>query len=264
MPNLDTDSQYHTPQPTAVWDYTERLDDVVARRQLIERQRGATERPTITRDSRIDGGVYEGRYGGEAIVVDSDKYPDGFREAMRRILPHIQRSDGTIDKRVVLSSVFDVVSDMLPYDAEGVDAVFNDPHLGAGKDGTKITLDTYIVLGVGVCRHQALFVGQLLEALADGAIINGRVSVDRNKDRLDVADPYDGHAWARYTNSAGRVYILDVAQRVLAPLDELMERRAKGENVWDYGRPEDHYVLRGQGALRHLGGGDTGNQRRAR
>ena len=59
----------------SLWDYTQNAysSGVIDNRVIRERYAGRGPRHTITRDSHIDGGVYEGSYGGEAIVVDSDK-----------------------------------------------------------------------------------------------------------------------------------------------------------------------------------------------
>lgn len=100
---------------------------------------------------------------------------------------------------------------------------------------------------MGVCRHQALFAGVLLEKLADSGILSGVVSVERNMNKRDTNDDkYDGHSWVRYTNSSGRVFILDVAQQQIAALSDLMAARRRNEQVWDYARPEDYTKLHGE------------------
>lgn len=234
-------------RPVGEWSYTRPIGEIVELRQQHERKNGAKERPTISRDSRIDTGVYEGKYGGEAIVVDREKYPIGFQEAMTKVLAAITRRDGSVDKSMILGSVFDTVSEKMRYDKAAVDDILQ---RSGGADGTKIALDTYIAEGVGVCRHQALFAGQLLESLKDMGFVSGNVSVDRNALKRDNDDGYDGHAWARYVNSAGDVYVLDPAQGVIDRLDDLMAKRAGGDlRIWDYGRPEDHQRLFGSRAM---------------
>jgi len=72
----------------SVADYTVYAKHVVERRQSHEAQAGRDIRPTIGRDSTIDGGVYEGAYGGEAIVVDTEKYPAinaAYEQVLRKI-----------------------------------------------------------------------------------------------------------------------------------------------------------------------------------
>lgn len=118
-------------------------------------------------------------------------------------------------------------------------------------DHRKVDLNIYIKRGVGVCRHQALFAGTLLEKFVDDGILSGHVSVERNRiRRADDSDVYDGHSWVRYTNSAGKVYILDVAQQRLAPLGKLMGLRSVDGSVWDYARPEDRRGSLGRTGLR--------------
>ncbi len=236
------------PRPSARWDYTDkaREEGVDERRRQQERASGRGERPTISRDSRIDGGVYEGAYGGEAIVVDGIKYPTGLRAAFEYIMPKIRQSDGTIDKAEVLDTVFETVTRMMRYDASAVDRILAK---AGGQDGTKIALDAYVMSGVGVCRHQALFAGQILESLADMGYVGGKASVERNIDRRSADDKYDGHSWVRYTNSGGQVFIMDIAHGKLGSLDSLMAARARGEAVWDYARPEDYAARRGHMTL---------------
>lgn len=229
----------------AYWGYTQKAEDVAEERKKRERMAGRKERHTIGRDTPISGGVYEGAYGGEAIVVDSEKYREGLDEALKRIYgeTYLGDVDGKprFDKGKILESVFTTVTDMIRYDADAVEGIFQ--REAKGRNGTKISLDYYVNEGVGVCRHQALFVAQILEELANEKIIRGHVSVDRNVMRQGNGpdgDNYDGHAWTRYTNSTGEVFILDVAQGVIAPLDSVMNQHDKGLRTWDYARPEDY------------------------
>ena len=232
----------------SLWGYTQDAygSGVIDSRVTGERLKGREPRHTIARDTPIDGGVYEGSYGGEAIVVDSDKSKfinAAYDDIMRAISPNGQPS-----KQLALKAVFTYVSNRMRYDQPAVDAIFEK---GAnGVDHTKMTLDWYIGRGVGVCRHQALFVGVLLEKLVNNGVLQGRVSVDRNLNRrVDEADVYDGHSWVRYTNSGGQVFIIDVAQKKAAALSDLMQARNRGEQVWDYARPEDNERKVGGSAL---------------
>ena len=233
---------------SSLWDYTQNAysSGVIDNRVIRERYAGRGPRHTITRDSHIDGGVYEGSYGGEAIVVDSDKSKfinAAYDDIMRAISPN-----GQPNKQLALKAVFTYVSNRMRYDQPAVDAIFKK---GAnGVDHTKMTLDWYIGRGVGVCRHQALFVGVLLEKLVNDGVLQGKVSVDRNLNkRVNEADMYDGHSWVRYTNSGNQVFILDVAQQKVAALFDLMQAHNRGEQVWDYARPEDHNRNFGGSAL---------------
>jgi len=219
------------------WGYTADAAEVARLRQELEKNNGREVRHTISRDGRIDGGVYEGNYGGEAIVVDRKKYSEGYDMAMASVEAAITRPDGSIDKSLVMQSVFNQVRQTMKYDQYEVGKILQD--LGQGKDGTKIALQEYIQKGVGVCRHQALFAGQLLEGLKDKGYISGSASIDRNKNRRVDEDGYDGHAWVRYTNGAGEVFIIDVAHGIIGSLDQINAAREKGARVWDYERPED-------------------------
>ena len=83
---------------------------------------------------------------------------------------------------------------------------------------------------MGVCRHQALLCGYLLEKLIKDERISGKVSVDRN-----FVEGLGGHAWARYTTDRGKVYILDVAQNYKGCLGDMTKKQSR----WFYERPED-------------------------
>lgn len=236
---------YFNPEDDPNWSYTEDASQVIALRQAREFTTRGESRHSIHRDSPIDGGVYEGSYGGEAIVVDSSKYPEITQPAIDAVMDRIRRPNGRIDKSAVLKAVYEVVKDTMQYNQAAVEDIFQD--VGKGRDGAKIALDQYILKGVGVCRHQALYAGMLLEHLAKEGIIQGHVSVERNMvlNSKEKDDKYDGHSWVRYTNSAGEVFIIDVAQKKIDRLDTLMVAREQGNpDIWDYARKEDIQAFR--------------------
>lgn len=231
-------------------DYTQRVDDlgIARRRQMREYLTNGLVRPTIGSNRRIGaeyaadgtmikpGGVYEGDYGGEAISIDTER-PDSlinaaYDEILQRISP-----DGMPNKQLALETVFHYVREKMPYDAQTVDWIFQKKL--EGQDGQEVSLDMYIAYGAGVCRHQALFAGVLLEKLVDAGILTGKVSVDRNQSRMAQDDEYSGHAWVRYTNSRGDVIILDPAHGVIDMLPNLQAARRRGETVWDYTPRDD-------------------------
>jgi hypothetical protein len=69
----------------------------------------------------------------------------------------------------------------MKYDQEAVDRIFTEKARGVNHQ--KVALEVYIDEGVGVCRHQALFVGLLLEHLIKDGLLSGKVNVDRNMNR---------------------------------------------------------------------------------
>lgn len=188
-------------------------------------------RPIIGRDSRISGGVYTtGR--GEGLVVDEKYgrllgcYKDIRDEMQRRI------KRGEDSKTFILDQVYKYVEKLLPYDMEEVKEILKD--LGADIEPVKVALDVFIKERVGVCRHQAILIGYLLEKLVADGVLSGNVSVDRNM------NSEFGHAWVRYTNSRGKVIILDTAQHFIGYLDQAPTDRKKGIDRWYYERPEDN------------------------
>ena len=195
-------------------------------------------RRIIGRDEKIDGGLYTGTYGGEAIVVDTKKYPKAYDQLLSEVKSKITRDDGSINRAEVLGAVFKTVSEKMRYSQSGVDNLLQEIAQGMGKnklpDFTKVELSDFIDEGIGVCRHQALTVGILLEKLKEAGIVRGDVSVDRSMGWSPKGER-EGHAWVRYTNSAGEAYILDVAMGYIGPL-EAAEGEKRG---WDYLRPEE-------------------------
>lgn len=204
-------------------------------------------RPIIARDTPINTGVYPvGGAHGEALVVDDKKYPEELDQvyekvtgALDRVLPNRltlgglrkkllgskqeQGSSGVELTKNVLSSVFDVVSKTLKYDLEATDAL--------ASDYQKIAMNVYIQEGVGVCRTQALLTAYVLERLVGEGRLKGRVSVDRNIDHAVAG----GHAWSRFTDENGQVYIVDPAQQYVGTIEETYTKT----NKWDYRRTED-------------------------
>jgi len=177
-------------------------------------------RPIIGRDKPINGGVYLGEHAREAIVVDFAK-DKSLQELYRKA--KIRATVGnTIARELVLKSVYDVVKEAMRPSAEGVDAVVK--QFNAQND-QKILLGCFIDAGVGVCRHHALACAALLERFKAEKLIRGSPSVDRNSNYLG------GHAWCRYTNSIGEVYILDVSQEKIGRLKDL------SGDTWPYRRP---------------------------
>lgn len=178
------------------------------------------DRPIIGRDTTINGGVYIGAGSREAVVVDDSKQPE-LANVYQTTLKNISRN-GMVDKSQVLQEVFDQATKTIRYDGPKTDQIARQ------YPDKKVALGVYISQGFGVCRHQALLVAYLLEKLKKDGYVQGKVSVDRNYVRGK-----GGHAWARYTNSLGEVYIIDPAQQYLGKLSKVPEDR------WFYERPED-------------------------
>lgn len=225
------------PEEESGWGYTQHLED----------RSGKThgERPVLGRDRRIQGSVDYGTYGGPAVVIDPEKYPDEFADLYDRVVALAEsraateagvplerlseRERSSAFRGQVLDAVFAVVDQALRYSVAETNA------LTAGlPDGTKFALNNYLIEGVGVCRQMALVAGTLLEMLKDDGRIFGEVSIERSQEWNPRKEEYSGHQWVRYTNSAGRVFILDVAQGFRGSLES-----AGRSAQWNYARPEE-------------------------
>jgi len=178
--------------------------------------------PIIHRDSEING-VYLGQSKREAIVVDP--YSPKLRELYN--IAKIKATVGnTVRKDLILESVFQTVKEAMPIQKENaVDKIVYEYR--AENDGL-MPLDVFIERRTGVCRQDALACAAPLAAFKREGLVNGMPSVDRNSTEVG------GHAWCRYKNSIGEVYILDVAQDFLGRLE-----KAPDPKRWHYERPED-------------------------
>jgi hypothetical protein len=203
------------------------------------------DRPLITRDSPINGGVYYGTYGGEAIVVDPENYPEQYDRYYKKAT-ELASVDGRISRPDILNAVFDTVASEMTYSQDGVDdmlaAIATQRGLTDYPDGAKIELGAFMQKGVGVCRHQALVCAVMLEKFKKDGLIRGEISVDRNMQWNPRRAKHDGHAWARYTAQSGNVIILDVAQEYFGRLEDTRDK-----DYWNYLRPNEQEIIRATG-----------------
>jgi len=95
--------------------------------------------------------------------------------------------------------------------------------------------------GAGNCRHKTLVLAAVLERLQEEGYIHGSISVDRNRSAYRGRP---GHAWVRYTDTDGTIWILDVAHSFNDSLEQAfdfwVEHPHKG---WAYWRPGDFRYL---------------------
>lgn len=189
-------------------------------------------RRIIHRDSPIDGRVSLGAGYREAVLVDSGQdpyitalYKEAYQKANSYGAYHVfmQRlgfSGHNAEARVI-SAVYRTVRKRIKGSKKGLNELIKKARIGNGQI---VPLGFFIKAGKGVCRHMAPACGVLLELFRKAGYIKGKISIDRNTAKT-------GHAWCRYTNSGGEVYILDVAQDYIGRLE-------KAKN-WDYRRPDE-------------------------
>lgn len=173
-------------------------------------------RPIIGRDTPINGGVYNGTFE-EAIVVDDTNeletpvYNRLYNKLIQRRELASKRGEGF--KKGVLGDVFDIASESLPYDAKKVVDINQKHGITMGR---KTSLALYIEEGAGVCRHQALLAGYLIERLINEGKLHGQVSVDRS-----YVKGKGGHAWVRYVTSKDQVGVLDPANGYIGLIENV-------------------------------------------
>ena len=184
-------------------------------------------RHIIGRDTQINGGVYVGSGKREAIVVDDKKYPEELDGVYNQLITRIQAA-GSEYKDSILGDVYSLVQEVLPFNETGVLTLVQSVTSSAKGNDTKVPLNEFIKSKVGVCRHEALLVGYLLERLKKNGIISPKnISIDRN-----FIPHRGGHAWVRYENSEGKIGIIDPAQNFIGSLEDANKLAG-----WDYNRP---------------------------
>ena len=185
----------------------------------------------IGQGTGVLNGLYRGRNGDETIVVDYDNRTADYDALADRALNRAIGYQDTDDYQRVLADVCTFVGNTIHYSDEGLLHV----NMFYGINEHTITsLSIYIDEGVGVSRHQALLTATIIEILHNRGILNGLASVEHNNEWKENGEN-GGHAWVRYTDSIGSVFVLDVAKNFFGTLEESQER----DDGWNYLHPED-------------------------
>jgi hypothetical protein len=187
-------------------------------------------KPLITRDSKVIDGVYVSASKGGAPAIVVQRTPE-LEKLYQKALSKATVG-GRIDKTKVLRAVYDTVRETIKYD-EGADERLVQQY--GLKPDDEISLDAYIKEHAGVCKHAALLCTAILERFKENGHIRGTPRVNRNS-RYNPREGRGagGHAWCRYKNSRGDVFILDTVQGFIGSLKD-----AKGKARWAYERPDD-------------------------
>lgn len=218
----------------AEWKKTEAGLDRIKKSPLFEE--GDEESPhgyfagrrIIGRDTEINKGISVGQVNREAIVIDDEKhsslnevYEDLFKKRREKLIQEKERTKTGITE--VLDTVFNYVLDIMPYNKEKTEEIRK-----KYPPDKKISLNVFILNKAGVCRHQALLTGYLIERMIKEGLIQGQVRINRN-----YVKNIGGHTWVKYTDNNGQVYIIDPAQKFCGTLEE-----AKKKGTWFYEEPK--------------------------
>ncbi|MFC1730883.1 hypothetical protein ACFL6I_11165 [candidate division KSB1 bacterium] len=215
----------------AHWDKTQILEARLMEEGLIDIIGGKYHykgRPIIHRNSPIDGGVYLGETGREAIVVDSVKY-EKLRELYQKAtLKALEQ--GWLLEDFILGAVYNAVDEAMPEQSEvKIRNLMKRMKVHADK---KVALDVFLEIGIGVCRHTSVACGAVLEMFRNDGLIDGHISADRNYD-----PNYGSHAWCRYEKRNGEIWVLDNALGNFGRIEKVTGNFSEGK--WDYMRPDD-------------------------
>lgn len=203
-------------------------------------------RPTIGRDTfPIDGHVDIRTWvgGGEAIVVDSKKYPKEFENLRASFDRNLgaQNKKGLFAKRdkrgteaKALQAIYNTINEAMAYDLAFVLEEEKDI-ADKAPEHRKAALNNYLIEGKGVCRHMALAVSWLGGDAVSRGIIEGRFTTEVNQS----SDGLGAHEWSRYVASDGEVYIVDVAQKFVGRLVDTLSKRSDESERWGYFRNKE-------------------------
>lgn len=220
------------PKPEAKWRKTEAGIERVKDSHFYEEPDYEAphgyfrNRCIIGRDTPINKGVYLGAGQREAIIVD-DKESKILNNVYQELFKK-RKKDLQSGKKIklglpgILDSVFELVSETLPFNNKKVERITR-----KYLSDQKISLSEFIRAKAGICRHQALLAGYVLERLIKEDLIKGKVHINRNAIRGK-----GGHAWVRYTTHKNKVFILDPAIGFCGPIEDMPKI------IWDYSQPE--------------------------
>ncbi len=181
----------------------------------------------IGRDTPINEGVYFIKGDAEILLVDDGADGGWLKQNERFLLARLITLSKTqrLTESVIISEAYKLARQLMPFNEDAVKQ-----KVGHLKEYTKLHLKDFA--GGGVCRHQALLCGYLLERLYRTGRLKGSASVDRS------LLPYKGHAWVRYTTEAGQVIIVDPARDpgvlILDDLPEMQPDRVFYERPGEY------------------------------
>lgn len=224
--------------------------------QLLKEDKNGQElyskRPVIDRSTTDPEGMVDIRSwvgGGEAIVVDSEKVPTPYIELVQKCEQKLQEK-GVFSEQDMMQAIFESVSETMDYDLEYA----NNRAASIDTKSKKINLADYLADGKGVCRHMALagqWLGARMAEKYPELLGSGEFTVPVNQREVDNA----AHEWIRYTNPKGKVYIIDVAQKFVGTLEDVVHDTNSGFERWEYFRdPEEkeryEKILLGDTALR--------------
>jgi len=231
-------------------------------------------RPVIDRDTfPIDGHVDIRSWvgGGEAIVVDSKKYPKEFMELRAAFDRKLEtgKKEGFFGRNRnkapndldVVKAIYETVDEAMKYDLAFVDEE-SERVKGEVPDHRKAALNNYLMEGKGVCRHMALAVSWLGGDAVERGLIKGRFTTEVNQS----TNGNGAHEWSRFVSDASEndVLIIDVAQHFVGKLADTLNRKARGVEYWGYFRSKeerDSYQQRKHGGVLIQGAGAVATDR---
>lgn len=183
------------------------------------------ERHIIGRYSKINGGVYIGGHSREAILVD-DTLENSLILKVYQILVSQINTAGDY-------STIHILNEVMRHTRHYIS--FADITYPVGQDD-ELPLDYNIKNRKGVCRHQNLLVGYLVEKLISEGFLQGNTSLERNEQSIITKDEklitlLNAHVWCRFIDQHGAVYILDVSHN-----KQCLILHPQNKYQWDYNR----------------------------
>ncbi len=159
--------------------------------------------PILGRESpRIDGGISLGASPREAIIADgsSEIIQAAYEDFLRKVGLVAKGKEGaTFTEKGIVTAVKDYVRTAMEADEAAVD------DLSWAYEGDQpVTLSTYLIAGVGVCRHHSLLAGLFIENLIKDGFLRGSVRLERN----EIPELGGAHAWPLFVGG-GEPLVVD-------------------------------------------------------
>lgn len=190
-------------------------------------------RHIIGHNTRINNGVHLSYGLQQNIIIDIERDPvlQVCKKYTSATLDRLYRSDTSDEVGENLEALSMAVRRFLPYNADKVVSFVrqrnSEPNGDYQKlgDFVKMTTTDGRVEGAGICIHQALLAGTLLEQRIDQMDSEAHVGVFRNHD-FDAAE---AHAWLVYSHEQQGTWIIDPANQTVADI------RDSSDLPWRYG-----------------------------
>ena len=191
----------------------------------------------IERDTPVIGGVWASKSRENIWVAPND--PD-FKKIFWKVIRFIEKTWRSEPRSLsaelkIVDKAHEIVKQEFK-EKRNLRSIDREEIIDSFREVPFISIWTLFRLGVDKCRHQAVVLAAVLQKLQEEDYLGGRISLDRSRQ----AHGGGGHAWVRYTDTSGTIWIMDLSKHFNNSLEKAFEIWKKDHHaVWPYWRPED-------------------------